>query len=137
MLLFHLPAICQRDKSIADADSVYRNPEIPVLFITDDCGKIEDADYRQCSEKQFIKALFKIPYGNITWEESPENTKLMISFIIEKDGSVSSVKVLQSVDKLIDDKYMEFLKNSNWIAAQNNGITVRTEYFLPVQLDSQ
>lgn len=131
LIILSFPAICQT------TDSVYTYPETLPMFISDNCEEIGDDDFRKCCEQQFFKAISGIGFENITWKEFPENTKLILSFVIEKNGSVSEVEIIKSVHALIDGRYIQFIKSSKWIPATNQGKSVRSKFILPVQLEFQ
>jgi TonB family protein len=56
-----------------------------------------------------------------------------VSFIVEKDGTVSTVKVLKSVPTL-DDEAVRVVKSSpKWTPGEANNIPVRVMFTLPVK----
>lgn len=57
---------------------------------------------------------------------------VIVQFIIEKDGSVSNVQVIRSIDKQIDDEAVRVVKSSpKWTPGTNKGKPVRVVYTLP------
>ena len=59
--------------------------------------------------------------------------KVVISFIVEKDGSISDPKVVRSVHTLLDNEAMKTFKNSGaWKPAILHGKPVRCQVLLPV-----
>jgi periplasmic protein TonB len=57
--------------------------------------------------------------------------KVYISFIVEKDGSVTNVKVVRGVDPLIDDEALVAVKSSpKWTPGRQRGIAVRVSYMI-------
>lgn len=62
--------------------------------------------------------------------------KVYITFIIEKDGSISNVKVARGVDPLIDDEALKSVKSSpRWTPGMLKGKAVRVSYFIPVNFE--
>jgi TonB family protein len=60
--------------------------------------------------------------------------RVICQFVVEKDGSVSSVKVLRSVDPLLDAEACRVIYNMpKWIPGKQRGEIVRVKYTLPVQ----
>lgn len=56
-----------------------------------------------------------------------------VEFIIEKDGSVTNVRVVRSVDELLDDEAVRVISVSpKWIPGRIGGNKVRTKITLPV-----
>lgn len=61
--------------------------------------------------------------------------KLIIQFIVEKDGSLTDFKVLQDIGFGTAQEAIRVLKNSpKWIPGMQKGIPVRVMYTLPISL---
>jgi len=59
--------------------------------------------------------------------------KVILSFIIEKDGKVSNIKVLNSVSAAIDNEAIRVLQGSrDWIPGTQYGRKVRVRYSIPL-----
>jgi len=57
-----------------------------------------------------------------------------MSFIVEKDGSVTNVTVEHGVDQLLDDEAVRVIEVSpKWIPGQIKGNKVRTKIVIPVE----
>ncbi len=62
--------------------------------------------------------------------------KVLITFVIEKDGSVSNVEVVRSVDPLIDNEAIKSVKSSpRWTPGMVKSETVRVSYFISVNFE--
>lgn len=62
--------------------------------------------------------------------------KVFISFVIEKDGSITDVKVKRSVGGGLDEELVRVIKSMpNWSPARQNGKPVRVQFSLPVVFD--
>jgi periplasmic protein TonB len=86
-------------------------------------GDIEK--FREWVQKQAI-------YPQIA-QENRIHGKVILTFIIERDGSVSNVKVVQSVDKLLDDEAVKAIQASpKWSPGLQRGIPVRVRYYIPL-----
>jgi hypothetical protein len=63
--------------------------------------------------------------------------KVYVIFIIEKDGSVSNVRVLRDIGHGTGEEAMRVMKLSpKWIPAQKDGAPVRVQYSLPITIMS-
>lgn len=79
-------------------------------------------------------------YGKISAVTIPEtlkkqhiNGKMFFSFIVEKDGSLSNIKVVRSLHPQLDVIFSEFLKSSQkWHPGTLKGHPVRVQYSLPI-----
>lgn len=59
--------------------------------------------------------------------------KVIVSFIVEEDGSLSNIHIVRSVAKGIDDESIRVLKLSpKWTPGKQNGNSVRTTYSVPI-----
>lgn len=57
-----------------------------------------------------------------------------VSFVVEKDGSVTNVKVVNGVDELLDDEAVKVVSISpKWIPGEIKGEKVRTKIVIPVE----
>jgi protein TonB len=62
--------------------------------------------------------------------------KVYITFVIEKDGSVSNVKVARGVDPLIDNEALKSVMSSpKWTPGKHKGKTIRVSYFITVNFE--
>jgi len=62
-------------------------------------------------------------------EENGEQGIVFVTFVIEKDGSTSNVKIIKSVSKSLDKEAIRLINSMNgWIPARSNGQIVRCRY---------
>jgi protein TonB len=106
----------QPQDSIYDYKNVDVKPEYP--------GGVE-AFYK------FIAKNFKAP------EEEGLNGKIITTFVIEIDGSISDIKVLQDIGYGSGAEVLKVLTMSKkWIPAKLNNIPVRVIYQFPITIRS-
>ena len=78
----------------------------------------------------FIVSNLKYP---VFAQEKGIQGRVVVKFIVEKDGSISNVEVIQSVDPDLDNEAMRVIKNMpKWNPAKQNGTEVRAYYYVPV-----
>jgi TonB family protein len=59
---------------------------------------------------------------------------VFVSFIVEKDGSISNVKIVRGVDKLLDDESVRVTKlMPKWIPGRQKGEVVRVSFNMPIR----
>ena len=64
--------------------------------------------------------------------------KVIVSFVVEKDGSLSNVRVIRSRHPALDREAVRVVKNMpKWIPGQNNGVPVRVTYNVPITFKLQ
>ncbi len=63
---------------------------------------------------------------------------VLVEFVVEKDGSLTQIKVKNSVYPDLDEEAIRVLKNSpKWIPGENLGKKVRVSYTLPIKFHLQ
>jgi periplasmic protein TonB len=63
--------------------------------------------------------------------------KILVSFIVEKDGSLTDIKVMRDIGYGTKEETIRVLKNSTkWSPAYQNGKPVRVHYSLPISISS-
>ena len=104
--------------------TIYSEPDIQPTFKYDTCtSSVESIN------KYFIDK-YKLPsiYG-----ETDLAGNILIEFVVEKDSTISNVKVLRGIDEQLDVSVKETFKSMpKWIPGIYNGKTVRTKYIFPV-----
>lgn len=59
--------------------------------------------------------------------------RVIVSFVIEEDGSISNPKVVKSLDPILDKEALRVISiMPKWIPGEQNGKPVRIKYSLPV-----
>ena len=82
-------------------------------------------------------ALFEYLSKNIHYpivaEENGVQGRVLVTIIVEKDGSITDVKVEKSVDPSLDKEAQRLVKSMpHWIPGKQNGEPVRVKYTVPV-----
>lgn len=66
-------------------------------------------------------------------EEKGIEGRVLIRFVVEKDGRLTNFEVVESPDPLLSDEALRVLKQMpKWIPAKNKGKDVRCRYSMPV-----
>ena len=82
-------------------------------------------------------ALYTFLSKNINYPEEAETNgvqgRVQLTFIVEKDGSISNVEVVNSIDPSLDRESIRVVKlMKHWIPGKQNGEPVRVKYTLPI-----
>jgi protein TonB len=81
--------------------------------------------------------LNNLKYPDICLKMGVEGT-VILEFVVEKDGSLTQIKVKNSIYPDLDEEAIRVLKNSpKWIPGENGGKKVRVSYILPVTFNIQ
>ena len=66
-------------------------------------------------------------------EENGIQGRVVATFVVERDGSITDVKIVKSVDPSLDKEAVRVLKAMpKWIPGRQNGQPVRVKYTVPV-----
>ena len=56
-----------------------------------------------------------------------------MTFLVERDGSISNAKVVKSVHPLLDAEALRVVEGMpKWMPGRQNGVTVAVKYTIPV-----
>lgn len=82
-------------------------------------------------------AMMKWLNNNIRYPEAAQQNdiqgKVVVNFVVEKDGSIAQVKIAKGVDKDLDREAVRVVKKMpRWQPGKNNGVPVRSYFNLPV-----
>ena len=103
----------------------------------------DDKVYEVCEQMPIFEggdaALLKYLRENLKYPDKTKDRgvqgRLVIGFIVEKDGSLTDVKVLRPVDIDLDAEVLRVVKGmSKWIPGRHNGQRVRVRYLLPIHI---
>jgi protein TonB len=79
---------------------------------------------------QYLSSNIKYP---VVAEENGVQGRVVCTFVVEKDGSITDVRVVKSVDPSLDKEAMRVVKGMpKWIPGKQNGSAVRVKYTVPV-----
>lgn len=71
-------------------------------------------------------------------QENGVQGRVIVSFVVERDGSISDVKIARSKDPSLDKEALRVVKAMpHWQPGKQNGSTVRVKYNLPVNFRLQ
>ena len=83
------------------------------------------------------KALLEFIENNLRYPDILDTTdvqgRVVVRFVIEKDGTVTNPKVVKSLDPVLDKEALRIVSiMPKWIPAKMNGKAIRTTYTVPV-----
>lgn len=83
--------------------------------------------------EELLKYLGKNLKYPVICQEMSIQGRVVCSFVVEKDGSITDIKVIRSIDPNLDKEAVRVLKSMpKWIAGRQNGRPVRVKYNVPV-----
>ena len=99
------------------------------------CEDVQDKKEREnCAFDKMLKFIYtNIKYPKSAQEAGIQGT-VVVSFVIEKDGSISDLKVVRSISPDCDEEVLRVVKMMpNWIPGKQDGEPVRVQFNLPVR----
>ena len=103
----------------------------------------DDKVYKVCEQMPTYEggdaALMKYIGENLKYPEEAKERglqgRVVVGFIIEKDGSLTNFKVLRAVDRALDAEALRVVKGMpKWIPGRQDGQCVRVRYLLPIYI---
>jgi protein TonB len=79
----------------------------------------------------------KLKYPQIA-QENGISGKVTLTFVIERDGTLTNIQVMQSPDRSLADEAVRVLQSSpKWTPGKQRNAPVRVRYTLPVEFRIQ
>ena len=81
--------------------------------------------------------LFEYLTKNVRYPKEAEDKclqgRVIATFVVEKDGSITNAKIVKSIDPALDAEALRVINGMpNWIPGKQNGEPVRVKYTVPV-----
>ncbi len=84
----------------------------------------------QAALMSFLSSNIKYP---VVAQENGVQGRVIVGFVVERDGSITDVKVMRSVDPSLDREAQRVVKAMpRWKPGKQNGSAVRVKYTVPV-----
>ena len=79
----------------------------------------------------------KLQYPTIAAENGIQG-RVILEFVIERDGSLTNINVLQTVDRSLSEEAIRVLKQSpKWVPGKQRNMAARVKFTLPVEFRLQ
>jgi protein TonB len=135
-IIFFFSVVKAQVNSGKATDTASKNSVVTITTV-DSTGKIFTAVEHEPEFKGGIAAFYRFLRDNIHYPENARlnkiQVKVFISFVVEKDGSLTNIKVLKGVSKDLDAEALRVIKASpNWNPGTQNGKPVRVAYTMPL-----
>ena len=117
-------------------------PSLPIIPLDEDPSKVFGVVEQMPSFPGGDRKLMDYLKEHIRYpEESAEacvQGRVICTFVVEKDGSISNVKVAKGLDPLLDAEAVRVVSGMpKWIPGKQNGVTYRVKYTIPVNFRLQ
>lgn len=110
--------------------------EMPRFPGCDISGTYEEK--KACADKKMLEFIYRnVKYPSVARENNVEGTAV-VSFVVEKDGSISTIKILRDPGAGCGEeavRIIELMQNmpEKWIAGRQGNQNVRVQFNLPVR----
>ena len=132
------------DKGSDEADHVLKVTEKvvdevpPVREETKVWDVVEQMPSFKGGDQALMNYLTKSIHYPAIAEENGIQGRVVCTFVVERDGSITDIKVVRSVDPSLDKEAVRVLKAMpKWIPGKQNGSAVRVKFTLPVTFKLQ
>lgn len=108
-----------------------RVDQMPILK---ECSSLKNIDKKEeCVNTKYLKYI----YGNISYPKKAikynVEGKAIISFTIDKEGSLENIKVIRGICKEIEEECIRIIKNSpKWSPGAKNGKPIKVNFNQPI-----
>ena len=101
-----------------------------------DDDRIHNSAEQQAEFPGGMTALMTWLSANVRYPESAQQNdvqgRVVVKFIVEKDGSITNAQVIRSVDNDLDKEALRVVsKMPKWTPGKNGGIPVRSYFTIP------
>ena len=91
-----------------------------------------------CADKKMLRYIYENIHYPAKARKNGTQGQVVISFVVEKDGSVSDIKILRDKGDGLGEESLRIVKSFNqmpnrWIPGKHNGEAVRVRYNLPIR----
>ena len=141
------PADIEIPVEIIEVPGTTEVPDLTGLFGDDYPGEEEKADAAvydliPASPKEGMDQFYQYLYKNIRYPVhlTSRNVtgQIEVTFVVDKDGKITDVKILKGFDKALEKEIIRVLKNSRkWEPAQLGPDKVRTQHRIPFSFNIQ
>ena len=106
-------------------DVIIRDPSNPEKYVTE--------TITESGDKALMAYLNSNVHYPIIAEENGIQGRVVTTFVIERDGSITDVKVIKSVDPSLDKEAVRVVSSMpKWVPGKQDGEPVRVKFTLPV-----
>ncbi len=106
----------ESDNNVYSSAGIEKQPEFP--------GGIKD--FGLYVQRHYMYPNVKVPL----------NGRVLVEFIVEKDGSITGIKVIRDVGYGTGEEAVRLLQNCpKWEPGMQNGKLIRVKYMLPININ--
>ena len=120
-------------------DSIKTSGQLNELVLTEKNGKIEiemDRIPEFYKGNQIFQKMLQKKFKMRKVFNTGKKESCQVTFVVEKDGSITGLKAIGSNEQLNNEAIQSFLKiKGNWTPGEANGMKVRGRMKFPISID--
>lgn len=134
-VIFYASTSVAQQQATNEMGEVFQSVEVMPMINTCATRVMNETEKQECTTKEVLNMISK----TITYPENAKSNQVQgtvyVSFIIEKDGSLSGAKVLRGVNEELDAEAARAIMatNGKWIPGTQKGKAVRVQYTVPIK----
>ena len=130
---FNVEGNDEANGEVLKAKEVIAQPEPPKEEETKVFDVVEEMPSFPGGQAELMSYLSKNIKYPVVAEENGVQGRVILTFVVERNGSITDIKVVKSVDPSLDKEAIRVVKGMpNWIPGKQNGSSVRVKFTLPV-----
>lgn len=80
-----------------------------------------------------LNSFYKYVIKNLTFSDELNKSRIIVSFIVEKDGKLSDISLRSNLNFGQNEEIKKIIQNSpSWLSAEHDGYKVRCKITLPI-----
>lgn len=130
---FNVEGNDEANGEVLKAKEVIAQPEPPKEEETKIFDVVEEMPSFPGGQAELMKYLSSNIKYPVVAEENGVQGRVILSFVVERNGSITDIKVVKPVDPSLDKEAVRVVKSMpHWIPGKQNGSSVRVKFTLPV-----
>lgn len=130
---FNVEGNDEANGEVLKAKEVIAQPEPPKEEETKIFDVVEEMPSFPGGQAELMKYLSSNIKYPVVAEENGVQGRVILSFVVERNGSITDIKVVKPVDPSLDKEAVRVVKGMpHWIPGKQNGSSVRVKFTLPV-----
>ena len=136
----------QEIEIIDNTNNEVKETDVEVIEIVEDPQIIEvfepvidfpdvEASFNGGEEQMQMWMQENLQYPDISMEMG-EQGKVYLTFVVEKDGSITNVEIIKGISRDLDNEAKRLIRTMpNWLPGEAKGLKVRSSFTMPINFE--
>jgi protein TonB len=113
------------------------DPVIPIIPIVEPVDEFPDVEAifngGEAAMQKWMQENLQYPELSM---ERGDKGKVYLKFVVEKDGAITNVEIIQGVSRELDNEAKRLIRAMpTWKPGETKGLKVRSSFTMPIQFD--